>query len=132
MTRILIIDDMPAILNSFQRVLKHHFEVVTINDSRQALDLLRHDTDFMVILCDLLMPELTGMDLFRIVERELPQLAPRFIFMTAGNYLTEAADFLDQIDNRQLAKPISPSQLRQVLEETVSAQLGEPSVSASP
>ncbi|MEL7369983.1 MAG: hypothetical protein AAFN74_13775 [Myxococcota bacterium] len=60
---------------------------------------------FDVILCDLLMPELTGMSFYAQLEDVRPELIDRVVFMTAGAFTRGAKDFLASIPNVVLYKP---------------------------
>jgi len=52
--------------------------------TRQALELLRHDAGYDVIVCDLMMPEVTGMDIYEELVQSKPDLSKRMLFMTGG------------------------------------------------
>src|SRR5690606_27163593 len=71
--RVLIVDDEYLVRNGFRRALDRHFEVSLAAGAQQAL-LLIEQNDYDVVLCDLLMPETTGMDLFARVQQTSPDL----------------------------------------------------------
>jgi CheY-like chemotaxis protein len=58
-----------------------------------------------VILCDLMMPDMTGMDLHAELARKLPEQATRMIFLTGGAFTPRAREFLDEVPNQRLEKP---------------------------
>ncbi len=58
-----MVDDEPMILGALRRSLGGDYNVTCVGDGRRALERLRAGERFDVILCDLMMPELTGMDL---------------------------------------------------------------------
>ena len=80
------------------RVLDGH-EIVSQQDPREALEFLRHDSNFDVIFCDLMMPNMTGMDLYDELLRERAEVARRVVFMTGGAVFEKAAAFLDAVPN---------------------------------
>jgi CheY-like chemotaxis protein len=81
------------------------------------LDLLATGASFDVVLCDLMMPELTGMDVFERVVVERPELAARFVFMTGGAFTGRARDFLDRVDNERLDKPFDVVKVRELVRD---------------
>jgi CheY-like chemotaxis protein len=110
--RILVIDDEPAVTASIERVLREEHSVSVINDPREALLVLASGHSFDLVLCDLMMPELSGVDLFHRVLSSRPELAGRFAFMTGGIMFAEARRFLDKVTNERLEKPLSMEGLR--------------------
>jgi CheY-like chemotaxis protein len=69
------------------------------------------------LLCDLMMPGMSGMDLHAELARRAPALAGRLVFMTGGAYTQEAQDFLARVPNRRLEKPFRPEALERLLRE---------------
>jgi CheY-like chemotaxis protein len=70
---------------------------------------------FDVILSDLMMPQMTGMDLFGELARRVPEAVPRVVFLTGGAFTPRARDFLEQVPNNRLEKPIDPGLLAQAV-----------------
>jgi CheY-like chemotaxis protein len=111
--RVLVIDDEPALCAMIVRVLEDECDVHVAVNGREALDRLVHaTTPYDVILCDLMMPDMTGMDLFAEVARRYPGLEDRFVLMTGGAFTPRATAFLAQIGNRRLEKPFDGKTLR--------------------
>jgi PAS domain S-box-containing protein len=110
--RILVVDDEPLVGSTIRRVLSGH-EVVALTDPREALGRLLGDgPTFDLVLCDLMMPQLTGMDLHAAVAEKRPVLGRRIVFMTGGAFTDRARQFLEQSPNPQLQKPFQPQELR--------------------
>ena len=91
--------------------------MVSVGSAREARDLFAAGEHFDVTLCDLLMPEESGMQLFEHVLRERPELAPRFIFMTGGAFLPEAERFLQKISNPRIEKPFEVAAVRRLVDQ---------------
>jgi len=104
--RILVIDDEAGILRHLRRFLEPPHLVVTATSGKEALEILTSDQSFDVVLCDLMMPEISGMELFEKVRSDHPQLSARFIFMTGGIFTPMARKFVEHIDNLIIEKPI--------------------------
>lgn len=113
--RILIIDDDRPVASAIALELADH-DIMVAGSGREALEILRRDPGFDVVLCDLMMPELSGADVYDWLKRVEPQLVDRFVFMTGGAFTTRAREFLAGIKNPRLDKPFDPSELRAVIE----------------
>lgn len=119
--RILAIDDEALILRMMRRALKS-YDVETATGGDEALPrLLTEDWD--LILCDLMMPGMTGMELHRRVAEERPELAGRFVFVSGGVTIPEVADWLATTDARVLAKPFQLAQLNGAVAEALGPRL---------
>jgi len=103
--RLLVVEDEPTLARAFQRMLRSSHEVTVALSGREALDQLQKGPPFDAILCDLLMPEMTGMDLHDEIQRSHPGLERKMIFMTGGAFTQRARDFLDGVANPHLVKP---------------------------
>ncbi|MEM7160713.1 MAG: ATP-binding protein [Myxococcota bacterium] len=108
--RVLVIDDEPLLGKSLRRALREH-EVIYTEDPARALELCS-ETDFDVIVCDVMMPVISGENVYDSLKERAPELADRMIFMTGGAFTAGAQDFLQRIDNPVLIKPFSPNDLR--------------------
>ncbi len=110
--RVLIVDDEPAVATMLSRVLEEEHDVTVETTAREALNRLLEE-EFDVVLCDLLMPSMSGMELYRELAARRPGMEDRIVFMTGGAFTQRAADFLSQLNNPQLEKPFD---LERVLE----------------
>lgn len=115
--RILVVDDEPGILKMFVRALRGH-EVTTASSGRNALSMLATG-EFDLVFCDLIMPDVTGMDIYDEIRAEQPELASRFVFMTGGAFTPRAREFVDRAPSKLLYKPFGePEVLRAVLKRS--------------
>jgi len=114
--RLLVVDDEPALLRSVRALLSTTHDVVIAASGRQALDLLRDDPGFDGVLADLMMADLTGMELYEAVREHAPELAERFVFMTGGTFTARGREFLEQVPNRCLEKPFDADTLLGVVD----------------
>ena len=94
---------------------KHDVEVAS--SGREALDLLARDSDFDLVLCDLMMPDVSGEHVYRAVTEQAPGLLPRFVFMTGGAFTERAQEFLAHFAGRQLEKPFNIDEVEVLLSE---------------
>lgn len=109
--RVLVIDDEPAILRAFRRVLSAH-EVVVATSGSEALRLLGEGAAFDVIFCDVMMPEMSGVEVYRRLRELHPGQEQKVVFVTGGAFAGPAAQFLESVENPTLDKPFTGSALR--------------------
>jgi two-component system cell cycle sensor histidine kinase/response regulator CckA len=114
--RILIVDD-EAQVSSALGLLFEGCEVVTCSSGREALSELERDGVFDWIFCDLMMPDVSGMDVHREVRRASRATADRMVFMTGGAFTPRAREFLERIDNPVLNKPFRGREVASLLRE---------------
>jgi DNA-binding response OmpR family regulator len=108
---VLVVDDEVMIGNSLRRILGKDYDVVVCTSGRQALTTLAEST-FDAVLCDMMMPDVTGMDVYEELLRSAPGVAERMVFMTGGTFTARAKAFLDRVSNPRLDKPIDVKTLR--------------------
>ncbi len=113
--RLLIIDDERLVGEAIARSLSEESDVEVVTDAREALARIAAGQRYDAILCDLLMPVMTGMDLYAEVVRTAPKLAGRIVFMTGGAFTARARSFLESVANQCLEKPLDMSKLRSFL-----------------
>jgi PAS domain S-box-containing protein len=119
--KILLIDDDPAVLRTYRRALADDHDVVCCAGGREALDLVETSRDFDVIVCDLMMPEISGVDLYELLSQRHPELAAKVVFITAGAFTPRAKDFMARLPNIRLEKPFGAHQLRTVIARLLGA-----------
>ena len=113
--RVLVIDDEPAICRALQRSLAHHHDVVAMTSAKEALSQIAEGRRFDVILTDLMMPDVTGMDMYEHLCRIAPDQAERMIFLTGGAFTMRAREFLDAVPNQRIEKPFEAAQVLAVI-----------------
>ena len=121
--RILVVDDEPMIARVIQRILAHEHEVVVTSHAAEALERTAAGERFDVILCDLMMPQMTGMELHAKLWESERSSAERMIFLTGGAFTPSARSFLDGVTNLRVEKPFSPKHLRALVNERINAAL---------
>jgi PAS domain S-box-containing protein len=109
--RVLVIDDEPIIGKVIAAVLDG-CEVIAETSGRLALARIRSGEQFDRILCDVMMPEVTGMDVY---EQLPPEARARVVFLTGGAFTDRARNFLERVPNRRLHKPFDVEQLAAAL-----------------
>lgn len=117
--RVLVVDDEEMLAAAIRRVLSRQHDVVTTTRALDALEKLRAGETFDVIFSDLMMPQITGMELFERISEEFPEQAPRVVFLTGGAFTQAAREFLAKVTNPTLEKPIDRQSLLSLVTERV-------------
>jgi signal transduction histidine kinase len=113
---ILVVDDEPMLGKVIRRILGRDHEVIVATSAIEALQLINGGRRFDIILSDLMMPEMTGMDLHGELLRSSPDQAGKMIFMTGGTFTEAAKSFLDSVSNQTMEKPFRSAALRQIVQ----------------
>ncbi|MBC7543038.1 MAG: response regulator [Candidatus Sericytochromatia bacterium] len=122
--RLLVIDDEATLGRALTRALASTHEVEVHTDARTALDALMSGARYDRILCDLMMPVMSGMDFHAEICHLLPTLADTIIFCTGGAFTPGAEAFLARIPNPRLEKPFALVVLRELLDAPAIALAG--------
>ena len=123
-TRVLVVDDDPMIGASIRRVLSSEHDVVVLTDAREALDRIRSGERFEHVLCDLMMPEMSGMDFYEKLLNEAAEQCESVVFLTGGAFTQRAREFLDEVPNPRLEKPFDARALRFIVRGQSEIKLG--------
>ncbi|MEI8258681.1 MAG: ATP-binding protein, partial [Deltaproteobacteria bacterium] len=113
--RILIVDDDPAVARVLKRMLGSNHETTVMTEARQALDCVASGKRFDLILCDLMMPAMTGQELHAALVRVAPEQAEHMVFITGGAFTPEARAFLAGRPGGWVDKPFDPEALRTIV-----------------
>lgn len=116
--RLLIIDDEAILGAALARELEPSFDCHWVADGRTAMELLT-TREVDAVICDLMMPGMTGMDLHAEAARLRPGLERRFVFMTGGAFTPRAVEFLAQTKAPVLEKPFAVAALRAALAKSL-------------
>src|SRR4051812_21070576 len=114
--RVLVVDDEPMVGSSIRRLLGRDHEVVVVQSGKEAVAKVASGERYDVILCDLLMPEMTGMDVYADFKSRDPDLARRMVFLSGGAVTQKARDFYEHVQNTKMEKPLNPPRLREVVQ----------------
>jgi two-component system, cell cycle sensor histidine kinase and response regulator CckA len=122
--RLLIVDDEPALLSALRSLLSASHDVVTAEGGAKAVDLLQHDGDFDLVLCDLMMSDLNGVQVYESIREQRPDLAARVAFMTGGAYTGSTRKFLAGLSNPCLDKPFNIEEVLALVRQHMASPAG--------
>jgi CheY-like chemotaxis protein len=114
--QIWIVDDDPLVANAMNRMLGRTYEVLVTLGPHDVVARIRAGQSFDALLCDLMMPEMTGMELARLVAAERPELGKRLVFISGGIYTPEAMEFANEPGRYLVEKPFDEQRLRRAIE----------------
>lgn len=122
--KLLVVDDELRLAEILRMTLSASYDVDVATRGRRALELLLHpptatERDFDVVLCDIMLPDFTGAQLFQEVSRSRPDLAERFVFLTGGVFTESIRQFLHDVSNPRIEKPFDLDQLEHLVAQRV-------------
>jgi signal transduction histidine kinase/CheY-like chemotaxis protein len=113
--RILVVDDEILVGRSIERLLGLQHDVVAVARASEALRRIDEGERFDAILCDVMIPEMTGIELLEELRRRHPELAERVVFITGSAFTPGTAERLQRIPNVRLDKPFDRARLQAAL-----------------
>jgi two-component system cell cycle sensor histidine kinase/response regulator CckA len=113
--RVLMIDDEAAVGRSTRALLAPEYDITPVTRAAEGLALLATGA-FDAILCDLMMPEMSGMEFW---AKLAPDHARRVVFLTGGAFTDQARAFLANNAQPRLDKPFHEHDLRRVIDQVI-------------
>jgi PAS domain S-box-containing protein len=118
--RVLVVEDEPALAQAVAEALTDAgFKVDRASDGEEGLTRLT-EANYDLIVCDLKMPRIDGMQFYRAMAAATPALARRVIFVTGDVAGTDAERFLEETGCRWLSKPFRLGDLLRSARDTLS------------
>ncbi|HKP64620.1 MAG TPA: response regulator [Polyangiales bacterium] len=115
--RVLVVDDEPMVRNTLARMLSKEYTISVASDAQEALTMISRGERFDLILSDVSMAGMSGMDLHDALAQRHADQAQRMVFLSGGAFTGESIDFLRQMAHRHLEKPFALSQLRELIRD---------------
>jgi len=112
--RVLIVEDDPDVCEILREMLSAEHNVSAVSSGQAAQQFLA-DTSVDVIISDVMMPGISGVDLRDWLAERDPEAARRLIFVTGGVLSQQIACRLDQLNNLRLYKPFSEDSVRDII-----------------
>ena len=119
--RVLLVEDEVVVAESLRLVLASEFDVVVKTHPLDAYALISAGQTFDVILCDLMMPEMSGEELLATLRTVAPEQARRVVIMTGGAFTTRSEEFLHSLELPHLTKPLTLEGLRAAIQKVLAA-----------
>jgi CheY-like chemotaxis protein len=109
---ILVIDDEPLLGRLVQRTLGLEHDVAIVHQATEALARIVAGERFDLIFCDVMMPEMDGVELHAELAREAPEQAAAMVFLTGGGFTPTMRARLDRLGKVRIEKPFDIPALR--------------------
>jgi DNA-binding response OmpR family regulator len=109
--RVLIIEDEAKLAGLIALMLKRTYDVVSLLSAQEALDRIASGDRFDLILCDVMLPRLTGVDFVERLPAIAPDLVARVILMTGGAFTPRTKAFLEASSIPRIDKPFGLDEL---------------------
>jgi CheY-like chemotaxis protein len=110
-SRVLMIDDEVAVGRSMRLLLAPEHDVIPVTRAKDALERLLAGEHYDVILCDLMMPEMSVISFYEQLVRRAPHYTSRIVFLTGGAFTPESQEFLASVASPHLEKPFTERDL---------------------
>jgi PAS domain S-box-containing protein len=113
--RLLIVDDNEKVARTLALLLSRDHDAEVSVDARTAVERIVRGDRFDVIFCDLMMPDMTGMDFHRALAESAPEQAKRIVFVTGGAFTRAAREFVEGGSHAVLEKPFDMNAIEAIL-----------------
>jgi len=118
--RVMLVDDEPLIAQTMERLLRRDYDVTVALCGQDAIAHIAKGAWFDAIVSDVMMPNMTGIELIEELQRVAPDQAERLIFLSGGTFTGQTRDRLDAFGVPQLEKPVSAKELRACVQRIAS------------
>jgi len=120
--RVMLVDDEPQVARTMERLLRRDYDITVALCGQDAIDHIARGARFDAIVSDVMMPNMTGIELIEELQRVAPDQAQRLIFLSGGVFTAQTRERLAEIGVPQLEKPVTVKELRawvtRIAEET--------------
>jgi signal transduction histidine kinase len=120
--RVIIVDDEPALGRTLTRAIEDTHDVEATASAKELVARIAAGERFDVIVSDLMMPEMTGMELYEHLEKAAPEQARRMVFLTGGAFTATAREFLAKVNNPTVEKPLRRQELLSTIADVLQRQ----------
>ena len=117
--RVLVVDDEPKIAHTMERLLRRDYDITVALCGRDAIAHILRGDRFDAIVTDVMMPNMTGLELTDELQRVAPDQAQRLIFLSGGAFTAQTHERLRELGAPQLEKPVTAHELRACVSRVV-------------
>jgi two-component system cell cycle sensor histidine kinase/response regulator CckA len=110
--RVMLVDDEPQVAHTMERLLRRDYDVTIALCGKDALDHITNGIWFDAIVSDVMMPNMTGIELLEHLQRVAPAQSARLVFLSGGAFTAQTRERLDQLGVLLLEKPVTAKDLR--------------------
>ena len=110
--RVMLVDDEPLVAETIGRLLRRDYDVTVALCGEDAMKHITGGVRFDAVVSDVMMPNMTGIELVEELRRVAPDQAERLIFLSGGAFTAQTRERLDELGVPQLVKPVTAKELR--------------------
>jgi len=112
--KVLYVDDEPLNLMLFKANFKNKFNVITAESGHQGLDILRSNPNTAVVISDMKMPGINGIEFIRLAKKDFPDIS--FYILTGFDITDEISQALNEgLIHRYFRKPFDIKEIEQAI-----------------
>ncbi|MFO7642984.1 MAG: response regulator [Desulfosarcina sp.] len=127
MPKIIVVDDEVEICKNVEKILKKsNYAVTHATSAKEALAIMAKES-FCLLISDILMPEMNGLELLKMVKKEWP--VTRAVMMTAYASTDTAVKAIRMGALEYIPKPFTPDELRATVENALAGRWVEAKIS---
>jgi CheY-like chemotaxis protein len=108
----MLVDDEPQVAHTVERLLRKDYDITVAVCGKDALAIIAQGARFDAIVSDVMMPNMTGIELFEELQHIVPDQARRVVFLSGGAFTAQTRERLDELGVPQLEKPVTAKELR--------------------
>jgi CheY-like chemotaxis protein/two-component sensor histidine kinase len=123
---VMLVDDEPLVVHTIERLLRRDYDITVALCGQEAIEHIARGVRFDAIVTDVMMPNMTGIELIEEVRRIAPDQADRIIFLSGGAFTGQTRERLDQLGVPQLEKPVTAKELRACVMRVATERKGRP------
>jgi two-component system, response regulator, stage 0 sporulation protein F len=115
---VLYVDDEPINLELFEIIFEEKFQVLTAESGLDGLTILRSNPEVSVVISDMKMPGMNGIEFIRIARQEFPYIL--FFILTGFEITNEIADALNEkLIDRYFRKPFDMDEIEEAIDKAM-------------
>ncbi len=120
--RIMLIDDDEELLDVLKEIFSVYYQCKGFSNADEALVEIKSGTSYDCIVCDLMMPKMSGFEFYAAVRSSQPTWLSRILFMTGGSYSKEMNEFLNKPEINYCGKPIQVKAILKLVNDLIQKQ----------
>jgi len=94
-------------------------DVVVAPSAAEGFKRLRENADFDVVFCNLTLPQTSGKDFDEILQRELPNILERLVFLSDQTGTSLPLELPDRVPNQKLAGPLNLAEISSLIAQSI-------------
>jgi two-component system OmpR family response regulator len=120
-TKTLFVDDDWTTLNTYKTAIGSALDAEYVTSGEEAIARIVSSSPPRIVVCDLVMPFLSGADVYKRALASDTSWSHRFVFVTGAASQKSVAAFLNGVDARIMFKPVLPERLLEAIRRVEAA-----------